>query len=264
MKGKYWDKGWQLVAGCTPCSPGCDHCWSASMAHRFHGFKDTWHPERLTDDNARFTSKIILHPDRLNVPMKRKKPTVYAIWNDWAHESVPLDFVDNILEVIAVCPQHTFLACTKRAHLIDPKLYEATEDNPCRELGGGDYLPNLWLGLTVCNQQEADEKIPIFLQIPGKKFLSIEPMLGVINFRWMKWISREHSTGHLDILKDISCVILGSETGTGARPMHPDWARSVRDQCDMAGVPFFLKSMGSGKGRLLDGREHNDLPWRQL
>jgi len=302
MKGvtvKYWDKPWSLVDGCTPCSPGCDHCWSAAMASRFQGNYNLY-PAQVVD-NRMFIGNVFLLADRLSIPLKRKKPTVYAVWNDFFHESVPTEFIDDALEVMAACPQHTFLVLTKRAHLMEEKIYGVTPYHGCRALGGGDYLPNVWWGLTVCNQQEADEKIPVFLQAPGKKFLSIEPMLGEIDINEVMpiYIEEEES--------DIQAIILGGETGLGARPMHPDWVRSVRDQCAAAGVLFFFKGWGewveftvngrdgftskhywldengtlhdqsdaptddcvcvkrTGKkaaGRLLDGRTHDDLPWR--
>jgi len=293
--GRYWNRPWSLVDGCTPCSPGCDHCWSAAMTHRFN--KKTITGEYLTDENGRFGGYIQTHPDRLDIPLKRRKPTVYAVWNDLFHEEVPTTFIDDALEVMAARPRHTFLVLTKRAHLMEEKIYGVTTENPIRELGGGDYLPNVWLGLTVCNQQEAAAKIPVFLQVPGKKFLSIEPMLGPVDlFEALGGFDQGLMIGpHVD------AVILGGETGPGARPMHPDWVRSVRDQCAAAGVPFFFKAWGeyspddfsavlpSGrppkrisvtpdgyftthsragsvdmmrvKSRLLDGRTHDDLPW---
>lgn len=299
--GRYWDRPWSLISGCTPCSPGCDHCWSESMTRRLDGKRDTG-LFLMNEDTGKFNGHIITHPERLEIPLKRKKPTVYAVWNDLFHEAVPDQLIYGATRVMKARSWHTFLLLTKRPEKMRrlSNLY--------------DELPNVWSGLTVCNQQEADAKIPIFLQVPGKKFLSLEPLLGPINFRWMKWISRTESTGHLDILKDISCVILDGETGPGARPLHPDWVRSVRDQCAATGVPFFFKGWGeweiasyenghygscmpddgkkyvwvgkngkiffpsapadhdcwamakSGRkkaGRILDSRTHNDLPWGQ-
>ncbi len=334
-KGRYWDKPWSLVDGCTPCSPGCDHCWSAAMTHRFN-FQWT------KDGKAEFNGHIVTHPDRLSIPMKRRKPTVYAVWNDLYHESVPFEFIKEVHFQIGIMDLHqyghTFLVLTKRPQRLLEKTF--WEDGCTLPDGSHDYdsgtepmhkllarPTNLWFGLTICNQQEADEKIPIFLQVPGKKFLSIEPMLGEIDIGiWlqppigdhccprcgfipiegMDEYRRIHVSAHgkakcisceLDISKEydkINAVILGGETGPGARPMHPDWVRSVRDQCAAAGVPFFLKSgMGKRKTywsdeltdwgnfvpelwscledghigtfqpwRMLDGRTHDDLPWR--
>jgi len=124
------------------------------------------------------------------------------------------------------------------------------------EVGGKFPWDNIYHGLTVCSQDEADAKIPIFLQVPGKKFLSVEPMLGAMDFRKVKGFNRVGMD-----LSDWS-VLCGAETGPGARPVDPDWVRSIRDQCQSAGVPFFLKHISKKDGRILDGRTHDDLPWR--
>lgn len=274
MNGKYWDRAWSLVDGCKPCSPGCDNCWSAALMHRFYkhhcdyDYSDS--PIGLTAEwKPVFTGNIILHPDRLKAPLKRKKPTIWSIWNDIYHEDVPLGFIDDVLDVISACPQHTFLALTKRAHLIEDKLYDDTLECGIRNLGGGDYLGNLWIGVTVCNQEEADLKIPLLLKSwPGKKWISIEPMLEEI--KNLKLCTDDCSKGFgsnvigacCDCIQGIDAVVLGGETGPHARPMHPDSVRSVRDKCQAANVPFFLKYINKEMGRVLDGREHNDLPWR--
>jgi protein gp37 len=242
-KGRYWDLPLSLVSGCTPCSPGCDHCWSLAMGNRFG--TNSYPP--------------LAHPERLDIPLKRRKPTVYAIWNDFWHESVPDDFQYKAYD--AMVERHTFLILTKRPHIAAAYYREGKHD---------DLLPrdNIYHGLTICNQQEADEKQSDFKKVPGKKFLSLEPLLSDIPFL---------------MLDEIDCVILGGETGPGARPMHPDWVRSVRDDCQSAGVSFFFKSWGKNTpdlkdcfgdqvvspysalamdvSRLLDGRTHDDLPW---
>lgn len=251
-KGRYWDFGWQLIDGCIPCSPGCDHCWSASLTHRFN-FQWT--------DKGRFNGKITVHPEKLSIPLKRRKPTVYAIWNDLFHEDVPQDFIGEIFEIINQCPQHNFLLLTKRHEgaVAAWQWLGEGDDAPCL-----DNFPfgNVWSGLTVCNQQEADEKIPIFLRVPGKKFLCHEPALEAIVPK-PEW------------LKEISVLISGGETGHGARPSYPGTFRADRDQCETAGVSFFFKSWGdyfkkgvkkrdlSSSNRILDGRTHDDLPWVQ-
>jgi protein gp37 len=252
-KGRYWDKPWSLIDGCTPCSPGCEHCWAAAIKHRI-GAKVTRHvfeahiPSPFTNPDRKFNGKIKLHYDRLPIPLKRRKPTVYAVWNDLMHEDVPRKFIEQALTNMLACPQHTFLILTKRQE----RLSEISR------LGHWPYR-NVFIGLTICNQQEADEKIPVFLQVPGKKFLSIEPMLSDINIKVA--LEDGHPTkeqiDHPDALKAmhyirygaprIDAVILGGETGPGARPMHPEWVRSIRDQCASAGVPFFFKSWGAWK-----------------
>lgn len=291
QKGRYWDLPWSLVDGCSPISPGCDHCWSAAMTDRFRpGYTI------LNKRPATFDGFVSTNPGRLYKPLKRKKPTVYAVWNDLFHESVPHYFADQALGAMQQAKSHTFLVLTKRAERAAAHF---------RAYTGEVKLGNVYLGLTVCNQQEANEKIPVFLQVPGKKFLSIEPMLGPIDLR----IAAFNGADSFSAMAGIDAVILGGETGPGARPLHPDWVRSVRDQCQAAGVPFFFKGWGNwrpcdddhvecgghaqtamrlnGKivtdtwrdrcfggsdqgfwragakaGRLLDGRTYDDLPWR--
>lgn len=257
-KGGYLDKPWQLINGCTPYSPGCDHCWSASMAHRF---KDGLTLRGDGPRNGPFDGQIILHPERLSIPMNRKKQTVYAIWNDLFHEDVPDKFRDDAYGYMFGINRHIYLILTKRTENLLRYFKEFVLH------GWGKN--NIYHGLTVCNQQEADEKIPIFLQVPGKKFLSLEPLLSDISFSMPGVPS--------GCLWDIQCVILGGETGPGARPMHPDWVRSIRDQCAAAGVPFFFKGWGywipeedrgtvwyernKTNSRILDMETHDDLPW---
>lgn len=215
------------------------------------------------------------HPERLDIPLKRKKPTAWGIWNDLFHPDVPLNFIDRALEVMAACPQHIFLLLTKRANLMDEKLYRITGENPCRELGGGDYVSNIWLGVTACNQKEANDKIPLLLEIPANvRFLSLEPLLGPIDLS--RFIRKEDFPigeetrgklqrglgGHKRETLPIGLVIVGGETGPGARPMKPEWVEDVRDQCIAAGIPFFFKAWGPRKeaGRTLVGKEWNELP----
>lgn len=320
--GRYWDLPWSLVSGCTPCSLGCDHCWSAAMTHRFADRIIRQTGEPLIDSSGNFTGCIATHTERLSIPLKRRKPTVYAVWNDLFHEDVPDKFIAKVFQVINGNPRHTFLLLTKRPKRIRDFVLKCgswsgyVTHNGNAPLGfGGDGLivgqekepitdgnryeeratywppPNLWSGLTVVNRQEADEKIPVFLQVPGgNKFLSIEPMLGPIDINiycmgFDNFWDPEQGGNGLVRLSDpgIHSVILGGETGPGARPMHPDWVRSVRDQCQSAGVPFFFKQWGNPSaqpindrhhaviagiepglrngGRLLDGRTHDDLPW---
>jgi protein gp37 len=250
-KGRYWDQPWSLVESCTRCSPGCDHCWALAIEKRF---------------KKGYEGQVFEHPERLSIPMKRGKATVYSIWNDWAHESVDHDFRQQMVEVSAQCPQHTILALTKRPGMVLDFYCEWMID---RINAGFCFPDNWWTGLTVCNQVEADEKIPVFLQVPGKKFLSIEPMLGAIKVKLFgECGSASGCCDDNSCRQKIDAVIVGGETGPGARPMQIDWVRSIRNQCRSANVPFFFKSFGKyppfGNYRLLDGEFHDDLPWRPL
>jgi protein gp37 len=252
-EGRYWDKPWSLVSGCTRCSPGCDHCWALAMEKRF-----AW---KKGEEGA-----IRLHPERLDIPLKRKKPTVWAIWNDLLHADVPLPFISTAYEYMADCPQHIFLVLTKRAERMAHYW-----TMPAHE---GRSVPlNVWHVITVCNQPEADEKIPLLLQIPAAiRGVSVEPMLGPVDLHLTRSDRRTHLLNDCDNFpgvehsrkyrNDISWVVLGGETGAGARPMKTEWVRDVRDQCKAAGVPFFFKAWGPCKevGRMLYGRTWDELP----
>lgn len=310
MSVKYWDKAWSLVEGCTPVSEACDHCWLAGMQHRFkHAAIDhsTGKGYDMTDNNGQFSGVVIPRPSRLNIPLKTRKPTVFAIWSDLFHEKVPGPFIRDAFEFMShpKCTHHTFLVLTKRPERIKILFEEETDFY----LGGGDYLPNVWLGTTVENQLQADIRIPRLLAGAGefKKFLSVEPMLELVDI--LPFIAKCSICGHIkpDQLTCPNCtppfevswqtkfqaVICGGESGFEARPMHPDWVRSLRDQCKAAGVPFTFKQWGEWTpdclchtkqphksiprpilgamfkcgtkkaGHLLDGKEYINLPWRK-
>jgi protein gp37 len=248
LKGRYWDEGITLVESCTPCSPGCEHCWALAMERRFK-------PE--------FKNQITIHPERLK-RFNTRKPKVFSIWNDLFHEAVSFDFILATLIHAVGRTDNKYLILSKRPQQM-VRFFQWMEKEAMLTVEIRDCF---YFGLTVCNQQEAFEKLSDFKKVPGKKFLSLEPLLSDIPFL---------------MLSEIDCVICGGETGPGARPMHPDWVRSVRDQCAAVGVNFFFKSWGKhmpaysncyGKKevkpidvlshdpmRLLDGRTHDELPW---
>lgn len=263
-KGRYWDLPLSLVDGCTPCSPGCRGCWSAGLAHRFGEYTI-----KCGNEPPRFMGVVKTHPDRLSIPLRRRKPTVWAVWNDLFHEAVPDSFIGRSLSTAIGEYRHTFLVLTKRVERMASLMSRFYADAGEKELR---RAINVWSGLTVCNQAEADAKIPVFLQVPGKKFLSLEPLLGPIKIppRFLRkdcadMCSAENRCEECSESRMqhfgprlIDAVILGGETGPGARPMHPEWVRSVRDQCAAAGVPFFFKQWGEWAIR--DSKIHGDIP----
>ena len=253
--GKYWDKAWSLVEGCTPVSPGCKNCWLASMANRFKNkVIATIQNYQITNSmiigfRGEFNGVVFTRPDRLDIPLKRKKPTVYAIWSDLFHENVPFEFSLRAFTRMKKVTQHIFLVLTKRPEraLEFCGHWGLMPDHLTGFTGSGEKWPeNVWIGTTAENQEMADKRIPELLKIPGKKFLSIEPMLGEIDIT--PYLSDVEDYGKDVGFKwhkpSLDWVIVGGETGSGARPMHPDWLRSIRDQCVNAGVPLFFKGWG--------------------
>jgi protein gp37 len=173
---------------------------------------------------GKWPEKVTERDDRLDIPLKTRKPTVFSIWNDLFHEDVDRQFQNEALGIMMDTDKiNTFLILTKRPNNMKSFLLWATDK---------DYeLRNIWFGTTLCNQPEADEKIPQLLQVPGHKWLSIEPMLESINiYRFL-------------LHREIEGVVVGCETGPYRRPCKLEWIRSVVDQCKAAGVPVFVKQI---------------------
>jgi protein gp37 len=230
------EKTWNPVTGCTPVSEGCEHCYAKRMAQRLRG--RCGYPE---DDPF----KVTFHPDRLERPLKLKKPSRIFVCSmgDLFHDDVGYSIVD-IFDVMSATPQHTYILLTKRPERMR-SLFRL--NGP---LLGSEPLPNVWLGVTAENQARADERIPILLQIPAAvRFVSVEPMLGPVDMsEWFGLYQLSNDKWALKVgsrWKDSpDWIIVGGETGPGARPMHPDWVRSLRDQCRAARVPFLFKQWG--------------------
>lgn len=244
---EWTDKTWNPLTGCTKVSQGCKHCYAETIHERFNG-KGSFR-------------KVTCHEDRLQQPLKWKKPAKVFVnsMSDLFHEDVPLDFIKKVFAVMNAAKQHTFQVLTKRSK----RLLEVS-----RELEWG---PNIWMGVSVENQDAAEERI-LDLMHSGAAvtFLSCEPLLGPVNLDRIKgpidpeepeeqyffsafigncweWEYEEDWFDSVDgpTFKAIDWVIVGGESGHGARPMHPDWVRSLRDQCSEAEVPFFFKQWGA-------------------
>jgi len=293
-KIEWADKVWNPVTGCTKVSEGCRNCYAETMAKRF------WKDRKFSD--------VQCHPERLGQPLSWKKPVRVFVnsMSDLFHPDVEFDFIDEVFHIMRVAEHHTFMVLTKRPEIMLKFLeWQKPIRWPANWVGA---QPNIWLGVSVENQKTADERIPLLLQTPAAvRFVSCEPLLGPLDF-W-KFATREETFGSMfdhrgsygfypglpkepvKYHEGVDWVIVGGESGPNARPMHPDWARSIRDQCVDAGVPFFFKQWGEwvpfeqvefdpakertgiqignqgmtkiGKkkaGRLLDGREWNDFP----
>jgi protein gp37 len=252
-KIEWTEYSWNPVTGCTPASEGCQNCYAKRMANRLAG--RCGYP---ADDPFRVT----LHPEKLEEPLKWKKPRRVFVCSmgDLFHEQVPDEYIAKVWEIMNNASHHTFLILTKRPQRMKDFLarlgwYIHDRDGYPMEAvldEGGKYtLKNVWLGVTAENQQRADERIPILLQIPAAvRFVSIEPMLGPVDLSLSDGVDLSMSVGtglkpgKSYLINSLDWVICGGESGSGARPMHPDWVRSLRDRCQAAGTPFFFKSWG--------------------
>ncbi|MHB8069827.1 MAG: DUF5131 family protein [Desulfobaccales bacterium] len=247
-KGLFWTDPLSLVSGCTPCSPGCLHCWLADMAHRF----PESHPKDIVDAKGKWTGKIVLHPERLEILLRAKKPRVFAVWSDLFHEDVPESFIDLFLDHVSACPQHIILLVTKRPQNIEQKVYGVTPESPCRALGGGDYLQNLWYLVTVESQAQTDYRLLLVQQIPASKLgILYEPALGPVDFvnGAHNYLSSWNEYGPVAKYQGYDFIIAGPETGRGRRRADINWFRSARSQAQAAGLPYFQKALQVG-GRI--------------
>lgn len=267
-KIEWTDETWNPLHGCSDASAGCTNCYAKKEAHihanhpnpkvaaRFEGLT------RISGGKVCWTGKINLHEDILLQPLKWKRPRRVFVnsQSDLFHPSVPFEFVDKVFAIMALTPQHTYQVLTKRPErMAEYFSYEWTESEAaylsqeaCREwLNGLGYSDldevigtcpkNAWGGVSVEDQKAADERIQHLLECPfAVRFLSCEPLIGAVNLAYTCF----NGADSFGSMPGIHWVICGGESGHGARPMRPDWARSLRDQCVAAGVPFFFKQWG--------------------
>jgi protein gp37 len=237
---------WNCVTGCSKVSEGCRNCYALRDWARLSANPNTvYHGRKFTD--------VQCHPERLDQPLRWTKPRRVFVnsMSDLFHESVPDAFIDQVFAVMALAKQHVFQVLTKRPErmrdylcarngLGNPEICSAINSIP---YGLGNRhgalsmpLPNVWLGVSIEDQATADERIPLLLQTPAAvRWVSAEPLIGPVR---LDEPGLHGGPGQLDW-----CVV-GGESGPNARPMHPDWVRSLRDQCQAAGVPFFFKQWG--------------------
>lgn len=237
-KIEWTEHTWNPVTGCTKISPGCKHCYAETLARRLKAMGARGY------ENA---FKLTLQPTRLRDPIKRRKPTIYFVnsMSDLFHEKVPFEYVDAVFDTINAAPQHRYQILTKRPE----RMAEYFDSRP---------VPSqAWLGTSVENRKHGLPRISMLRRIRAQiRFLSIEPLL--------------EDLGSFD-LAGISWVIVGGESGPRARPMRPEWARSIKQQCETNDIPFFFKQWGSygedgirrsksSNGRTLDKQTWDDLP----
>lgn len=229
---------WNPVTGCTKLSPGCKHCYAETMSRRLTAMGASGYEQGF---------KLALHPHRLDQPLRRKKPTTYFVnsMSDLFHEEVPDSFIEQVLDVCSRTPQHTYQVLTKRAARL-PGFF-ARRAVPA----------NVWLGVSVEDRKYGVPRIRELRRVRAAvRFLSVEPLL--------------EDLGRLD-LTGMHWLIVGGESGPGARPMREEWADSVRRQAEAQGVAFFFKQWGAWgpdgvrrdkkrNGRELGGRRWDEFP----
>lgn len=251
-KIEWCQETWNPVTGCTKISEGCHNCYAERMAKRLAG--------RYGYPKDEPFKPGIFHQDKINLPLswKHQKKVFVCSMGDIFHDDVDIDHQIKIFDRISQAKNITFMILTKRPEnalrfCIQCGLIPSGLPLPaCPTPSGVEWPKNAWLGVTAENQQRADERIPILLSIPAAvRFVSVEPMLGKIDFR--KWLPHHencrcpecyHRAFKSKPAYTLDWVICGGESGPCARPMHPDWALSLRDQCVAAGVPFFFKQWG--------------------
>ena len=223
-KIEWADRVWNPVAGCTIVSPGCTNCYAMRMAHRIGkslGAKKKYGGlTKVVNGHPVWTGEVRLVESALDLPFRWKKPARIFVnsMSDLFHEDVPDKWLFAIMGPMIAASWHTFLVLTKRPERMRAFIKKR----------GYPAFPNIWWGVSV-EDRERLSRIGILRGTPAAiRFISFEPLL--------------EDMGEID-LRGIHWVIVGGESGPGARPMHPDWARSIRDQCRSAGVAFFMKQM---------------------
>ena len=242
-KIEWTERTWSPITGCTPISEGCRNCYAERMARRLAG--------RYGYPKAPRHFDVTLHHNRLDEPLKRKKPTMYFVcsMSDLFHRKIHFGDIATIFDIMARTPQHTYQVLTKRPQNALRFFNWYTID-----YGATSYewpFDNVWLGVTAENQATADERIPILLQTPAAvRFVSCEPLLSEIDLS--------------DLYCGLSWCVIGAESGPRARPMDENWVRRLVSQCRQYKIPVFYKQkIVNGKKvsmPMLDGQTYSEFP----
>lgn len=231
---EWTDATWNPVTGCTKISAGCDHCYAERFSERFRGTRG--HPFETGFD-------LTLRPERLDQPLRWRQPRMIFVnsMSDLFHKEIPTEFIERVFDTMEAASWHTFQILTKRSSLMR---------NFLRRRYGAQRGPlHMWFGVSIEDGTKLSRVRHLREAPAGVRFLSIEPLIGPV--------------GRLD-LTGIDWVIVGGESGPGARPMEKDWALDIRDQCQARGVAFFFKQWGGrtprSGGRLIDGEEWSQFP----
>lgn len=248
---------WNPLTGCEKASSGCKFCYSErDWARLSANSKTVYFGRKFTD--------VKCHPERLDQPLRwtRARKIFVNSMSDLFHDAVPFEFIDQVFAVMALAPRHTFQILTKRAVRMREYMIRITQepehlDAAARKLGhtlnfDGIPLPNVWLGVSVENQETANERIPILLRTPAAvRWISAEPLLGPLDLIHVALAGTTFNAlakqGPENVIPGLNWVVVGGESGPlrRSRPMLPVWARTLTEQCETAGVPVFYKQEGS-------------------
>ena len=242
-KIEWTEATWNPVAGCKVVSPGCTNCYAMRLAARLAKMGQPKYADttRISGGRAKWNGIVKTDAASLDIPRRWRKGRLIFVnsMSDLFHESVPLEFIQAVFDVMRDTPRHTYQVLTKRAERLETLASDIS------------WPPNVWMGVSVESRDYLHRINHLRHTGARVKFLSLEPLLGPL--------------GKLN-LNDIDWVITGGESGPGARAMKPQWVRSIRDQCSDAGVPFHFKQWGGENkkrtGRLLDGRTWDEFPSR--
>ena len=236
---EWTDATWNPVTGCSKVSPGCAHCYAESLSLRFGWSAKPWLPQYAAEN-------VVLHPERLEQPLHWRQPRRVFVnsMSDLFHELVPDAFIFRVFDQMARADWHTYQILTKRPERMAMQVtaYYARDR-------GSRPLPHIWLGTSIENNRWVARADALRATPAAVRFISAEPLLGPLP--------------SLD-LRGIDWLIVGGESGIGARPMDPSWARSLRDRAAATGTAFFFKQWGGRTpktaGRELDGRTWDEYP----
>lgn len=276
---EWTDATWNPTTGCDRVSPGCDHCYAMTLAPRL---KAMGSPKYQTDGDPRTSGPgfgYAEHEDALDQPLRWTRPRRIFVnsMSDLFHGDATREFQAKVWAVMAAAPQHTFQVLTKRPGIMRSVLsdegFRERVDLETIGLGVLRYewpLPNVWVGTSVESQPWAMRRIPALLDTPAAvRFLSCEPLLAAVDL--IPPLARWAGGDLVQINQHLHWVIAGGESGPGARPMHVEWVRGLRDQCLDADIAFHFKQWGSHdadgrpgdkrvNGRTLDGRTWDEWP----
>jgi protein gp37 len=257
---EWTDATWNPVTGCSVVSPGCTNCYAMRLA----GTRLQHHPSRaglttMSKAGPVWNGQVRLNEGWLDQPLRWTRPRRIFVCahGDLFHEDVPDAWIDQVFAVMAAATQHTFQVLTKRparmrqyiSSLRDrPRYLRLDKDSQVWAPYEGGVPTNIWLGASAEDQVRLNARIEDLVETPAyRRFLSIEPLIAPMSLRWMPTppAGPGGSVNEYDGLRRLDWVIAGGESGPGARPMHPDWTRQIRDHCAGAGVPFFFKQWGA-------------------